>query len=210
MAKDPAVLWYTADFLIGTSDMTDEQVGKYTRLLCNQHQKGHLSEKQMMKICKTHDDDIFSKFVLDEDGLYYNERMDKEIHKRQRYSESRSINRSGKNKPKDMKNICNSHEKHMVNENENINEDKDVITNKVIKHKYGSYSNVILTDEDHQKLVIEFPNDYRDRIERLSEYIASKGAKYKNHLATIRSWSKKDKPKTTDWKFSDIDLGGEE
>ena len=42
------------------------------------------------------------------------------------------------------------------------------------------------------KLETEFPNDYQERIERLSEYIASTGKKYKNHLATIRAWSRKE------------------
>lgn len=62
------------------------------------------------------------------------------------------------------------------------------------RHKYGMYKNVLFTDEEYQKLQEEFPHDYTDRIERLSEYIASTGKKYKNHLATIRSWAKKDKP----------------
>ena len=60
------------------------------------------------------------------------------------------------------------------------------------KHKYGEYKNVLLTDEEYEKLKDEFPNDYEERIERLSSYIASKGAKYKNHLATIRNWARKD------------------
>ena len=63
---------------------------------------------------------------------------------------------------------------------------------KPTRHKYGMYENVLLTDQDYQRLVEEFPNDYRDRIERLSEYIASTGKKYKSHLATIRSWARKD------------------
>ena len=67
------------------------------------------------------------------------------------------------------------------------------------RHKYGMYKNVLLTNEEYQKLVEEFPHDYTDRIERLSEYIASTGKKYKSHLATIRSWARKDtgtKPRT--------------
>lgn len=60
------------------------------------------------------------------------------------------------------------------------------------RHKYGMYENVLLTDEDYQKLKEEFPHDYTDRIERLSEYIASTGKKYKSHLATIRAWARKD------------------
>ena len=64
---------------------------------------------------------------------------------------------------------------------------------KTVRHKYGEYENVLLSDNDLEKLKSEYPNDYERRIERLSEYIASTGKSYKNHLATIRSWAKKDK-----------------
>jgi hypothetical protein len=60
------------------------------------------------------------------------------------------------------------------------------------RHKYGEYDNVLLTDSDLSKLKSEFPNDWKQRIDRLSEYMECKGAKYKNHLATIRSWARKD------------------
>jgi hypothetical protein len=63
---------------------------------------------------------------------------------------------------------------------------------KEARHKYGAYNNVLLSDTDLEKLKTEF-KDYEERIERLSEYIASTGKSYKNHLATIRSWAKKDK-----------------
>ncbi|HFD1595581.1 TPA: replisome organizer [Enterococcus faecium] len=62
-----------------------------------------------------------------------------------------------------------------------------------IRHKYGEYKNVLLTDEQMEKLKIEFPNDYQERIERLSEYCESSGKTYKNYLATIRSWARKEK-----------------
>lgn len=67
---------------------------------------------------------------------------------------------------------------------------------KSTRHKYGQYQNVLLTDEDYAKLQSEFPHDYSDRIERLSEYMASTGKSYKNHLATIRNWSRNDKPQS--------------
>lgn len=62
-----------------------------------------------------------------------------------------------------------------------------------VRHKYGLYDNVLLTDEDMERLMEEFPGDFRERIERLSEYIESSGKRYKSHLATIRSWARKDK-----------------
>lgn len=63
------------------------------------------------------------------------------------------------------------------------------------RHKYGEYKNVLLSDTDMEKLKTEFPDDYNNRIERLSEYIASTGKVYKNHLATIRCWARKEKDK---------------
>lgn len=60
------------------------------------------------------------------------------------------------------------------------------------RHKYGEYKNVLLSDEQMEKLKTEFPNDYQERIDRLSEYCASTGKTYKNYLATIRNWAKKD------------------
>ena len=79
------------------------------------------------------------------------------------------------------------------NENDFNNSDNK----KPTRHKYGIYKNVFLTDEDMEKLKSEFPDDWQNRIERLSEYIASSGKTYKNHLATIRVWAKKDKERET-------------
>ena len=61
------------------------------------------------------------------------------------------------------------------------------------RHKYGEYNNILLSDEELSKLKAEFPQDWKNRIERLSEYIASTGKPYKSHLATIRAWAKKDR-----------------
>jgi hypothetical protein len=66
---------------------------------------------------------------------------------------------------------------------------------KPTKHKHGEYNNVLLTDEELEKLKDEY-FDYEERIERLSSYIASKGVKYKSHYATIRNWARKDKQPT--------------
>ena len=72
---------------------------------------------------------------------------------------------------------------------------KDSIGKNNIRHKYGEYKNVLLSDDEMEKLKAEFPNDYQDRIERVSEYCASTGRTYKNYLATIRTWAKKEMPK---------------
>ena len=116
MSKDPAVLFYTSDFLSGTFTMTDEQVGKYIRLLCLQHQKGKLTEKDMLSICKAYDSDIWDKFKV-VDGVYINERMYNEAIRRQKFTESR------RNNAKSPKNESTSkaYAKHMETETETIN-----------------------------------------------------------------------------------------
>lgn len=65
------------------------------------------------------------------------------------------------------------------------------------RHEYGQYKNVRLSTQDLEKLKAEFPTDWEGRIERLDGYIESKGAKYKNHLATIRNWAKQDEKEPT-------------
>lgn len=65
---------------------------------------------------------------------------------------------------------------------------------KVAKIRHGAYRNVLLSQTELDKLKQNYP-DYAARVERLSEYMESKGAKYKNHYATIVSWAKKDKEK---------------
>ena len=66
-----------------------------------------------------------------------------------------------------------------------------------VRHKYGEYNNVLLSDEDMEKLKAEIPN-YEDYINRLSSYMASTGKSYKNHLATMRNWFRKDKQEKND------------
>nr|DAU40319.1 MAG TPA: replisome organizer protein [Caudoviricetes sp.] len=63
------------------------------------------------------------------------------------------------------------------------------------RHKYGTYQNVLLSDADYEKLKSEFPTDYNERIERVSEYVAMNGKKYKDFLAVIRNWARRDTPK---------------
>jgi len=76
---------------------------------------------------------------------------------------------------------------------------------KPVKHKYGEYKNVLLTDEELEKLKKEF-SDWEDRIERLSSYIESKGAKYKSHYATIKNWARKDSVRRGTTEKPDADL----
>ena len=134
MSKDPAVLFYTSDFLSGTFTMTDEQVGKYIRLLCLQHQKGKLTEKDMLSICKAYDNEIYEKFDQ-VDGFFVNDRMYNESIRRSKFTESRRNNaKSIKNDSISEASAKHMH-KHMETETETINVNKDIFINNIEPYK---------------------------------------------------------------------------
>ena len=88
------------------------------------------------------------------------------------------------------------------------NKEREAASRNMIRHRYGEYENVLLTDGELETLRREYPDDWRRRVERLSEYMASTGKTYRNHLATIRAWARQDAPKqeeknsvNTEWKF---------
>lgn len=90
MAKDPAFLFYSSDFLAGIQDLTMEERGQYITLLCLQHQKGHLSEKMIGLSVGNAAADVLAKFRQDAAGLWYNIRLDEEIEKRKFFSAKQS------------------------------------------------------------------------------------------------------------------------
>lgn len=61
-----------------------------------------------------------------------------------------------------------------------------------VRHKYGCYKRVLLSDADLETLKTEFHGDWQERISRLDEYIEQTGKIYRNHLATIRAWARRD------------------
>jgi uncharacterized membrane protein YvbJ len=62
MGKDPALLFYSGDFLVGTFTMTMEQRGRYITLLCLQHQQGFLTENDLKENLQDTDITVFNKF----------------------------------------------------------------------------------------------------------------------------------------------------
>lgn len=61
------------------------------------------------------------------------------------------------------------------------------------KKTYGTFDNVLLSDVEIGKLRDRFSDSCDDRINALSEYMRSKGRRYKDHYATILAWDRKDK-----------------
>ena len=58
---------------------------------------------------------------------------------------------------------------------------------KANKHKYGEYKNVLLKDEELQRLKKDYSN-WEELITYLDEYIEMKGYKAKSHYLCIKKW----------------------
>lgn len=157
MAKDPAFLFYPNDFIGGTMGMTFEEKGAYIELLMMQFNRGHMTNHmigqtvgQLWLKCQ-------DKFIQDEQGLWYNKRLDEEKNKRQNYTKSRNNNRSGVNQyTKNQENSGGHMTNHMTGhttghmENENVN---SIIINSCIKNNtVKEYKDSNGTWEDEKRL----------------------------------------------------------
>lgn len=96
--------------------------------------------------------------------------------------------------------ICENSQMHLRKnengENKPVADDKPK-KSKPVRHKYGEYQNVLLTDDEIEKLM-EFEPNYQQWIENLSRYMGSTGKKYKSHYITIRNWIRRDREKRGD------------
>lgn len=126
--KDPAVLWYWNDWGGGTRTLSRHLKGCYMDLLEAQFNSGHLSLEEIRTVLGQDQATwtvLSKKFKQDENGLFYNERLETEKIKRSAYSESRSKNRKKKSDESENEHMnnhmLNHMSPHMENENENIN-----------------------------------------------------------------------------------------
>lgn len=70
---------------------------------------------------------------------------------------------------------------------------KENTANAVSKKAFGEFENVLLSEQELNKLKTRLGEESSRYIERLSNYIASSGKRYKSHYATILTWAEKDK-----------------
>lgn len=145
--------------------------------LCVHHIDGYDENKpensctnKMITLCRNCHSNVHSGILIDEDTLNSIEY----------YEESNEMLQGNADVTK-----CNN--------NKEKEKDKDKNKDKESIKRYGEYQNVFFTDKQYEKLIAEFPNTYQDWIERLDGYIQQEGKKYKDCLATIKNWARKDK-----------------
>jgi uncharacterized protein YdaU (DUF1376 family) len=170
--KDPAVLLYTQDFLVGTLTMTDKQRGIYITLLCYQHQKQNKLTLNDLKLADG-DETILEKFPLHEDGYYYNDRMAMEIQNRKIRTDASRRNGMLGGRPKkvtkekpmgsDLVNLKETYNKPKQNpsgtgtgnENKTVN-DNATVSHKLVDNTFDKLLDITTFKQGYNELVEDF------------------------------------------------------
>lgn len=173
MNQGPAFLFYSSDFLTECSDLTMEERGQYITLICLQHQKGHLTDKIIKLSIGNISDDVIKKFSEDENGLFYNKRVEELIERRKKFSESRKANGSLGGRPKKPSGKPSEN----LPENENINIIINKLENILFKYHNRKFETKNWADSIDKMLRIDkIPFD--DVIKNLNWYNEHIGEKY--------------------------------
>ena len=170
--------------------MSMNERGEYITLLAAQHQNGHLDPKRLGFLLgygwDMVSDIVKSKFVLDENGLIYNERLEAEAEKRSQYADKQRNNGMKGGRPKKDENpketqtitqlITQSKPKNnpTENENENVNrvriEDNKKVWFDVFWEKYNK-------KQDSKKCLDKWlklsDNEINAALDKVDEYVHS-------------------------------------
>ena len=170
--KDPAFLFYPNDYIGGTLGMTFEEKGAYIEVLMLQFNRGHMTIDMIRHTLGQSFGQIWdvigSKFEKDENGLFFNGRLEVEQNKRKAYTQSRKNNKDGKNQ----------HQKpsgHMTTHMED--EDIDILSSS------NTDSNIVLIEEiKKEKTIQKWRLDFQVYKTELSEHY--------NNLISDSDWIK--------------------
>lgn len=204
MAKDPAMLFYTADFLIGVAFMSMEERGQYITLLCFQQQRGHLTREEMEKAVGTLTPEVLEKFVQDEEGKYYNRRAEKEIIARREHIANKLKNFRSNIPSENSERTLRADIPSGHSARENENEIENIKRNKGVKG--GEEEKKTRFTPPSVDEVAAYCTERRNGIDPQTfvDFYSSKGWKVGNQpmkdwRAAVRTWEqrhKEDKPKT--------------
>lgn len=180
MAKKDSFILYTEQKAV-LDKLTDEQAGKLIKAIYEYVETGNIPElDNVMDLVITP-----FKTILDKDKAKY-----EEVSKAR--AEAGSKGGKAKVSKSKQKKQLQTNESKISNCDDNDNEYDNDFKKENIKKKYGENGNVKFTDEEFEKVKKYFPNDYTDRIQSLDDYIQSKGKKYKDFFATLKSWARKE------------------
>lgn len=239
MGKSPAFQFYPNDWL-GSSAimlMTPAEEGAYIRLLAiawGSDDCGLPDDDEKLAVLSRLNEGWFKggstvlrQCFKQKDGRLYNERLLDEKIKQKNWREKskRGGVQSGKQRKKLRKQQQNQDIKggkggcQMVgtkdepkgNTSSSVCSLQSSSKKEINKRKYLDF--VFLTDDEYSKLQNKFSEtELKDLVERLNNYIGSKGKKYKSHYYTILAWARKDQQPTDgqdkDGPENDYGIGG--
>lgn len=203
MVKPPAFQFYVQDFVLGTINMTAEQIGGYMLLLCYQWDKGcvPLEIETIKKISKTNDQDteiILKKFLKKKNG-FFNKRLEHERNKQIEYRKSQSAKgkQGGRpNKPTLNRPLTNPKPSQSPSSSSSIsNSNNYVITEQshplvvaVSKTLNISRLPITLSDVQAEKLTSKFPASIIESVLKAMENKKDLTKKYKSVYLTADNW----------------------
>jgi hypothetical protein len=192
MAKDPAFLFYSSDFLNGVADLTMEERGQFITLLCLQHQKGTLTDKTIRLSLGSVSVDVLSKFSKDKDGNFYNDRLSEEIEKRIQFTESRRNNGSKGGRPKNnTKPLGLPKDNLMEDVNENENEDININKRKCTFEQVYEYMSLRIGTNQAKIEAEKFVNYYESNGWKVGKNpMKSWGAAANNWITNTKQYAK--------------------
>ncbi len=171
----PSMPFYPFEFISETMFLTNEQIGKYIKMLCAFYMHGRLAWERLASVCGGADSELLSLLDVDENGFYYKKKLEAESERREAFLKSKIEKKAASARKRSAK-----------------TEKSDS------KRSYGIYDNVMLTDEEYEELCDRFGTGTDARIKALSEYMKISGKTYKSHYAVIISWDEKNKAKASE------------
>ena len=177
MAKDPAFLFYSQDFIVGTNTMNFEDRGKYITILAQMHQQGRLDEETISFLVGSISVKLKNKFLIDNNGLWYNERLEEEAIKRSAFIDSRRENGKKGGRPAKASGKASGKAKHKLPVNEN---------------EYRKFNHLLIYESEFQKLIERGykKNQIDSILNKIENYKLNK--KYVSLYLTALDWLKRE------------------
>ena len=191
MAKDPAFLFYPGDYVSGTMGMTFEEKGAYMDLLMLQFNRGHMNTHMIQHTVGHLWEQVKCKFIQDNEGLWYNVRLDVEKDKRKTFTESRRNNIKPKNKPSYETHMQPHMDSHMENVNKDINKDININKSKCSFEQVYEYMSLRIGTDQAKIEAEKFVNYYESNGWKVGKNpMKSWGAAANNWITNTKQYAK--------------------
>lgn len=129
--------------------MSFEEKGAYIELLILQFNRGHLTSDMIGRTVGQLWGQLKDKFEVDENGLFYNERLDIEMNKRKSFVNSRKNNLSGKNQYSKEEENSTLMEGQVTSHTEDVNRNVNKIENVIDEEVEDLYNEVVVLFDEN-------------------------------------------------------------